>query len=92
MPTPHVATVSERLEPRRLLAGQAGLTATYFAGPRLTGPSVTGVDATLNHYWNGGSPAEALDDRIAEAGGFSARWEGQIEADHSETDEAEATE
>ncbi len=57
-----------------------GFVATYFNNSDLTGTSITRIDPSINFNWGTGSPDPAIG-----ADTFSARWTGQIMAQHSET-------
>ncbi len=69
----------ERLEDRRMLAGD-GLQAQYFNTDDLSGPAVVRVDSSIDFNWGSGSP-----DASIAADTFSARWNGQLEAQFTET-------
>ncbi|HEY3323601.1 MAG TPA: PA14 domain-containing protein [Planctomycetota bacterium] len=57
-----------------------GLLGAYFANATLSGTPATRVDPTVNFNWNGASPISGL------AGtNFSTRWNGQVQAQFSET-------
>ncbi len=56
-----------------------GLLARYFANETLSdAPVVSRTDATVDFSWGGGSP-----DALVPVDGFSARWDGEIEARYS---------
>ncbi len=57
-----------------------GFTATYFNSINLTGTSISRIDPSIDFDWGTGSPDPAIG-----ADNFSARWTGQILAQHSET-------
>jgi uncharacterized repeat protein (TIGR03806 family) len=57
-----------------------GFTATYFNSLDLTGTSISRIDPTIDFNWGTGSPDPAIG-----SDKFSARWTGQILAQHSET-------
>jgi len=52
----------------------------YFDNSNFTGASVTRTDATVNFNWGLGSPAGSIG-----ADTFSARWTGQVQAQHAQT-------
>ncbi len=57
-----------------------GLLARYFANETLSDtPVVSRTDATVDFGWGGGTPAAAVP-----VDGFSARWDGEIEARYDE--------
>jgi subtilisin len=61
-------------------AGPRGLTARYFGNATLSGrPALERTDSVVNFNWASNSPNKAL-----AAGGFSARWSGQLAAPSSE--------
>jgi hypothetical protein len=57
-----------------------GLKAEYYDNQDLTNLKVTRTDPTVNFNWGTGSPDPAIG-----VDTFSARWTGQVKADHSET-------
>ncbi|MEM6274984.1 MAG: PA14 domain-containing protein [Myxococcota bacterium] len=58
-----------------------GLAYSFFTNTTLSGtPSYTGVDAVIDFDWGATAPAPGLP-----KDGFSVRWVGQVEAQHSET-------
>ncbi|MGC9502624.1 PA14 domain-containing protein [Baaleninema sp.] len=61
-----------------------GLTGYYYDHnskfPDFANLVLTRTDPTINFNWDGGAPAPAVDDDT-----FAVRWQGQIEAEHSET-------
>jgi hypothetical protein len=57
-----------------------GLTGQYFDNKDLTGASVSRTDATVNFTWGLGSPASSI-----AVDTFSARWTGQVQAQHTQT-------
>jgi uncharacterized repeat protein (TIGR03806 family) len=57
-----------------------GFMATYFNSINLTGTSISRVDPSIDFDWGTGSPDPAI-----AVDNFSARWTGQILAQHSET-------
>ncbi len=57
-----------------------GLAATYWDNADFTGATVSRVDARVDFDWSGGSPAAAIG-----ADTFSARWQGEVQAEVSET-------
>ncbi len=69
----------ERLEDRRMLAGD-GLQAQYFNTNDLSGPALVRVDSSIDFNWGTGSP-----DASIAADNFSARWNGELEAQFTET-------
>ena len=69
----------ERLEDRRMLAGD-GLQAQYFNTDDLSGPALVRVDSAIDFNWGAASP-----DASIAADTFSARWNGQIESQFTET-------
>jgi hypothetical protein len=60
--------------------GGTGITGEYFAGEDFTNPLVVRTDKTINFTW----PKDRPDQDIP-AGGFSARWTGQIAAATTDT-------
>lgn len=75
----------ERLESRRLLADAvagvgSGLIANYFADTELNNLALARVDANVNFAWGGASPGIGVP-----ADGFSARWTGKVQAQHTES-------
>ena len=69
----------ERLEDRKMLAGD-GLQGQYFNTDDLSGPALVRVDSSIDFNWGTGSP-----DASIAADTFSARWNGQIESQFTET-------
>ena len=60
-----------------------GLLATYYDNTDFTGTSVQRVDRNINFDWGyGGSPAQGV---LTDGNNWSARWVGEIKADHTET-------
>jgi len=57
-----------------------GLTGQYFDNSNFTGASVSRTDATVNFNWGTGSPSASIG-----ADTFSARWIGQVQAQHTQT-------
>jgi PA14 domain len=57
-----------------------GLTAEYFDRDDLTDSKLVRTDATIDFDWADGAPSEQISPDT-----FSARWMGQVQADHSET-------
>jgi glucose/arabinose dehydrogenase len=68
-----------KLTPSAIASGD-GLSATYFNNMDFTGTTVTRIDPRIDFNWGVGSP----DSNIAPYS-YSARWTGQVKADHSET-------
>ena len=56
-----------------------GLSATYYDSEDLTGKSITRVDPLVDFHWGKSSPDPAVPPE-----GFSARWTGRIQAEHTE--------
>jgi glucose/arabinose dehydrogenase len=56
-----------------------GLAATYYDNKNFTGPTVQRIDATINFDWLSGSPDASIGTNT-----FSARWNGQVQAQFSE--------
>lgn len=67
-----------KLTPSSITSGD-GLSATYFNNVDFTGTTVTRTDPRIDFNWGLGSP----DTNIAPYT-YSARWTGQVKADHSE--------
>jgi len=57
-----------------------GLKGEYFDNQDLTNLKLTRTDPSINFAWGYGSPAASI-----ASDSFSARWSGQVKADHSET-------
>ena len=62
------------------LHGGTGLTGTYFSDMNFGNAVVTRTDTTVDFDWGTGSPASGV-----AADGFSVRWNGQVQAQFSET-------
>ena len=64
-------------------AASTGLAAEYFNNPSFAGSPaldrIESFDPMMNRVWDAGSP-----DPVVNADGFSARWTGMIEPEHSE--------
>jgi hypothetical protein len=71
--------VSERLEPRRMLA-VAGLNAVYFDNSDFTGSTVTKTDPSIAFTWDGASPTSGIGPTT-----FSVRWNGLVKPYTDET-------
>ena len=69
----------ERLEARQMLTGD-GLQAQYFNTDDLSGPALVRVDSSIDFNWGTGSPDASIAPNT-----FSARWNGQLEAQFTET-------
>ena len=68
-------------DPVERVAGDGdGLKGTYFNSDDLTGQSITRLDSTVNFNWGLGSPDPAIREDH-----FTARWEGEVQAQFSET-------
>ncbi len=73
--------VSVATLPDHAKAAGTGLAASYFASPDLSGaPALERLDERVAFDWKAGSPVPGKLD----PGGFSVRWEGQVEAPFSE--------
>jgi hypothetical protein len=57
-----------------------GLSAIYYDNMDFSGASITRVDSQVNFDWGNGSPNAAIAPDT-----FSARWTGQVQAQHSQT-------
>ncbi len=62
------------------LAAGRGLTGTYYKSKDFNGSSFSRVDATVDFDWGMGAPNPSMSHNT-----FSVRWQGQLEAVHSET-------
>jgi hypothetical protein len=61
-------------------SGGTGLTGQYFDNIDLTGTSISRIDATVDFNWAQGSPSPSIG-----VDTFSARWTGQVLAQHTQT-------
>ena len=74
------ATPTPTPEPTSGTPELAGLTGSYYDNANLTDLKLTRVDPSVNFTWASGSP-----DPLIGPDSFSARWTGQVKADHSQT-------
>lgn len=75
----------ERLEDRRVMAGELGLRADFFNAASTvfseasaavsTEPTLSRIDSNVNFSWGTGAPASGI-----RANTFAARWTGQVQA------------
>jgi len=74
------ATPVERIFTVSKIGGGTGLSGTYFNNANLTAPVFTRIDPVINFNWGSGSPGGGI-----AAQTFSARWEGEILPEFSQT-------
>jgi hypothetical protein len=80
-PPTAIPTPTPTATPSRGVTGTGtGLSATYYDAPNFTGASLARVDPTVDFEWDNGSPNASI-----APDSFSVRWEGQVQAQFSET-------